>query len=147
MKQFFRCLSIILVAVMLLSIPALAAENRASSYIMSTCVYLNLITSTEFRIWHEVIALDIMDELGAYEIKVQESTDGSTWRTVRTFNCANYPSMVDQNTHAYANYLTYTGTVGRLYRARIIMFAENSTGRGEVIVYTEPVRIISASMT
>lgn len=143
MKRFFRYISLLLVAVMLLTIPAAAAESRASSYIMSTCVYLNQISSTQFRVWHEVIARGIMDELGASEIRVQESTDGTNWVTVKTYTPADTPNMVAQNTGGYAACVTYTGIAGRYYRARIVLFAENSTGCGEVTTYTEPIRLVS----
>lgn len=143
MKRFFRYISLLLVAVMLLTVPAFAAEQRASSYIMSTCVYLNPTTGTQFRVWHEVIALGIMDELGACEIKVQESTNGVSWTTVKTYTPADTPNMVAQDTAGYAACVTYTGIAGRYYRARIVQFAENSSGRGEVIDYTDPIRVVS----
>lgn len=142
MKRFFRYISIILVVAMLLTIPAAAADSRASRYIMSTCVYLRQTISTHFRVWHEVIALGIMDELGASEIKVQESTDGISWATVATYTPTYSPNMVATNTAGYASYVTYTGIAGRYYRARIVLFAENSTGRGEVITYTEPIKLV-----
>lgn len=141
MKRFLRYISILLAAVMLLTVPAMAAEARASSYIMSTCVYLKQTTGTQFRIWHEVIALGIMDELGASQIKVQESTDGTNWTTVKTYSYTDYSSMVTENAPGYTNYVTYTGTTGRYYRARVVLFAENSTGRGEVVTYTETLKL------
>lgn len=141
MKRFFRYISILLVAVMLLTIPAVAAEPRASNYIMRTTVYLKLVTGTQFRVWHEIIALGIMDELGASEIKVQESSDGENWSTVKTFTPTDDPSMVAKDTLGYADYVTYTGTKGLYYRARIVLFAENSTGRGEVVAYTDPLKL------
>lgn len=141
MKRTFRYISFILAVVMLLTVPAFAAETRASSYIMSTCVYLNPTTGTEFRVWHEVIARGIMTELGACEIKIQESTDGVNWTTVKTVTPDEEPSMVTENDFAYAAYVTYTGVSGRYYRARIILFAENSSGRGEVIAYTDSLKV------
>lgn len=141
MKRFFRYISILLVAVMLLTIPAVAAEPRASSYIMSTCVYLKLITGTQFRVWHEVIARGMMDELGASEIKIQESSDGEDWTTVKTVTPSDESSMVTEDDFAYTAYVTYTGTKGLYYRARIVLFAENSTGRGEVVAYTDPLKL------
>ena len=142
MKRFVRIISIILVAVLLLSVPAMAAEDtRSSRYIMSTCVYLHQTTSNQFRIWHEVIALGIMDKLGASTIYVQESTDGNSWSTVWTYTSRGYPHMVAENDYFYTNYVTYLGTAGLYYRARITLFAEDSTGRGEVTVYTDVLKL------
>ena len=141
MKRFIRYISLFLIAAMLLAVPAFAAESRASHYIMSTCVYLDQTSSTQFDVWHEVIALGIMDELGACEIKIQESTDGENWTTVKTFTPEEEPSMVTENAPGHAGHVSYTGTVGRYYRARLIMFAENSKGRGEVTTYTETLKL------
>lgn len=101
MKRFFRYICLILIAVILLSIPSFAAEQRASSYIMRTTAYLNPVSDIEFRVWHEVIAIGIMDELGASEVKVQESTDGTNWTTVRLYNCIGWPALVAENTAAH----------------------------------------------
>lgn len=141
MKQFVRNLCVVMAVVMLLTIPAYAAEPRASDYIMSTCVYLTKESSTRFDVWHEVIALGYMNELGAAEIKIQESTDGQNWTTVETITPSDEPSMTTENDFAYAGSVSYTGVSGRYYRARIIMFAENSTGRGEVTTYTDPLKL------
>lgn len=140
MKRWIRYISFFLTAVMLLSVPAYAAENatpRASHYIMSTCVYLDKTTSYQFNVWYEVIALGIMDEVGAYLIKVQESTDGQNWTTVKTYTPADEPSMVATNAPGHAGHVTYTGLSGRFYRAYIILYAKNSSGRGDVSDYTD----------
>ena len=144
MKRWFRCVGFILAISMLSAVPAFAAENvtpRASDYIMSTCVYLDQTSSTQFDVWYEVIALGLMDELGAYKIRIQESTNGSDWTTVYTYTAEDEPSMVDVNTIGHAGHVTYTGVSGRYYRAKITLFAENSKGRGEVITYTETLQL------
>lgn len=141
MKRLFRYISLCLIVAMLLAVPALSAEPRASDFIMSTCVYLDKTSSTQFDVWHEIIARDIMDELGTCEIQIQESTDGTNWTTVKTFTPEEESSMVTYNNYAYANHVSYTGVPGRYYRARLIMFAENSNGRGEVTTYTETLKL------
>ncbi len=141
MKRFFRCISLLLVAVMLMTIPAFAAETRASSYIMRTCVYLDQTSGTTFDVWHEIIARGIMTKLGASEIKIQESTDGVNWTTVHTFTPTEEPTMVAEDALAYTASVSYTGISGRYYRARLVMFAENSTGRGEYVTYTDTLKL------
>ncbi len=144
MKRLLRYMSFIIALSLLLAVPALAAENvtpRASDYIMSTCVYLDQTSGTQFDVWHEVIALGIMDELGAYRIRIQESTNGTDWTTVYTFTPEDEPSMVEEDSPVHVGYVTYTGVKGRYYRAKITMFAENSKGRGEVVTYTETLRL------
>ena len=141
MKQFVRYFSLFMAAVMLLAAPVFAAEPRGSDYIMSTCVYLTKGSGNQINIWHEVIARGLMTELGAAEIKVQETTVGQNWTTVEIITPSDEPSMTTENDIAYAASVSYTGVSGRYYRARIIMFAENSSGRGEVATYTEPLKL------
>ena len=144
MKRWFRCVGFILAISMLLAVPAFATENvtpRANDYIMSTCVYLDQTSGTQFDVWYEVIALGLMDELGAYKIRIQESTNGSSWTTVYTFTSDEVPSMVTQDDIIHTGYVSYTGVSGRYYRAKITLFAENSNGRGEVITYTETLQL------
>ena len=144
MKRWFRCISFLLALSLLLAVPAFAAETvtpRANDYIMRTCVYLDQISGTQFDVWYEVIALGEMEELGAYKIRIQKSSDGESWTTVYTFTQEDEPSMVLENSWAHFGYVTYTGVSGYYYRAKITMFAENSTGRGEVITYTETLRL------
>ena len=144
MKQWTRYVSFLMAAVMLLATPAFAAENvtpRASDYIMSTCVYLDQTSGTQFDVWYEVIALGLMDEVGAYRIRIQESTNGSSWTTVYTFTPEDEPSIVKEDSNYHVGYVSYTGVAGRYYRAKITLFAENSTGRGEVVTYTETLKL------
>ena len=88
MKKTVQMISFLLVAVMVMAVPALAQESAvpyASRYIMSTCIYLDQTSDTQFNVWHEVIARGIMDEVGACEIKIQQSADGQNWTTVRKY--------------------------------------------------------------
>lgn len=142
MKRFSRLICMMLAAVMLLAIPAAASENaepRASSFFGSTDVYLYKTSSTQFQAWFEVSALYTMDKVGASEIKIQESSDDENWTTVKTFSMAYYSNMIDENSGAHASYVTYTGTTGKYYRAKITLYAENSTGVGERIRYTSSI--------
>lgn len=144
MKRFIRLACLVTVMALLLAVPAFAAEEptpRASHYIMKTCVYLDQISSTQFNVWYEVIALGIMDEVGAYSIRIQESTDGQNWYTVKTFYASDTPSMTIENDMGHSGYVTYNGIIGRYYRACIILFAENSSGEGHVSDTTETLRL------
>lgn len=144
MKRFIRLVSLVVVIAMLLAVPAFATEDttsRASHYIMSTCVYLSKIASIQFNIWYEVIALGIMDEVGAYSIRVQESTDGQNWTTVKTFYASSTPSMAIENDMGHTGYVTHTGRLGYYYRARIVLFARKGNGEGHVSNTTEIIQL------
>lgn len=144
MKRFSRMISLLLAVVMALAIPAAAMENenaRASSFFGSSDVYLYKTSSTKFQAWFEVSALYTMDEVGASEIKIQESSDGENWTTVKTCTMANYSNLVCENTGAHASYVSYTGTVGKYYRAKITLYAKNSTGTGYWTRYTSSIQL------
>ena len=142
MKRFSRIVYMLLAVMMVLAAPAAAIENgdsRASNFFGSSDVYLQQTTSTQFRVWFEVTALDGMDKLGASEIKVQRSSDGVNWTTMKTYTPSSYANMMDENSGVHVSYVTYTGQTGYYYRAKISLYAENSTGVGEWIRYTSSI--------
>ena len=137
-------ISLLLAVVMVLAVPAAALENenaRASSFFGSSDVYLYKISSTKFQAWFEVSALYTMDKVGASEIKIQESSDGENWTTVKTCTMANYSNLIDENSGFHASYVSYTGTAGRYYRAKITLYAKNSTGTGYWTRYTSSIQL------
>lgn len=142
MKRIFRQLCVLLAMLIVLSVPAAAEEinaPRASNFFMSHSVYLYQTTSTQFQAWFEVSALGIMDKLGASEIKIQKSSDGENWTTMRTFSMGDYSNLICDNTGTHASYVTYTGQRGYYYRAKVTLYAKNSSGFGEWIRYTDPI--------
>lgn len=142
MKKLIRYLSLFLVTAMLLTIPALAAETpRASYFFARTSTYLEKVSGTTFDIWFDVTATGTMDVLGVSTIKVQRSSDKSTWTTMKTFSKSNYSQMTDDNTVAHDDCVTYTGTAGYYYRAKVVFYAENSSGVGEYTMYTSTISV------
>lgn len=139
MKRISRLVCILLVALLILASTATAAENtepRASSFFGSSDVYLYQTTSTQFQAWFEVTALGGMDKLGAKVIKIQKSADGENWTTMKTYSMDNYSHLICENTASHASYVTYTGQTGYYYRAKITLYAKNSSGIGEWDRYT-----------
>ena len=134
MKRFTQLICLFLVIVTILSIPALAAE-QASNYFMSHSTYLWEISDSEFQVWFHVTAVEGMDVLGVSEIKVQYSSDGVNWDTVKT-----YSGQYAYNTGAYNGYVTYSEAQSRgYYRAKVTYYAENDTGIGEYVDYTSSI--------
>ena len=144
MKRFIRGASLVLALVMVLTVPAFAAEPvqpRASSFFMQSSVYLCNVSGTSFEAWFDVTGLDIMDVIGAKYIKIQRSSDGSNWTTVKTFSKDTFTHLVDTDTFAHAAGVSYVGTGGYYYRAHIQLYAENSTGYGTWDRYTSSIYI------
>ena len=142
MKRFVRCFAVLLVAAMLLTISAFAAEMpRASNFFTRTSTYIDKTTGTSFEVWFDVTATGTMDELGATTIKIQRSPDGSNWTTMKTFSKDSYSQMIDEDTAWHGSYVTYTGTAGYYYRAKVTFYAKNDSGTGTYTMYTSTVTV------
>jgi len=129
--------------VMLVTLPVAAedVESRASSFFMSSNVYLYKTSSIQFQAWFTVVAVDGMDELGASTIKIQRSSDGTSWTTMKTYTKANYPELICEDTSAHGACVTYAGTPGYYYRAKITLYAKDSSGIGEMTRYTAKMQL------
>lgn len=141
MKRIIQCVCLTLVFSMLLAFPALAVDNRASSYFISSSVYLYKTSSTTFEAWFEVDALGTMEELGASLIKIQRSSDGVNWTTMKTVTKEDDSDLICGNTGSHASCVAYTGTTGYYYRAYIELYAKNSSGTGTWNRYTSSMRL------
>lgn len=136
MKRFSRIICIVLVLVTVLSTTAFAAEPvepRGSNYFWSSSVYFWHVSGSQYQIWFDVTAKDLMNELGASQIIVEQSTDLVNWTPVKTYYKSSYPQMTTKATTAsYDNYVTYYPTSGYAYRAIVTLYAKNSSGYGEM---------------
>lgn len=144
MKRFIRCICLLLVLSMVLAIPAFAAEAatpKASNFFMSSSVYLCNVSGTSFEAWFQVTGVRTMDVIGAKTIKIQRSSDGSNWTTVKTFSMDNYSHLVDDNTGTHAAGVSYTGSSGYYYRAYVELYAKKGTGIGLMDEYTSKIYI------
>lgn len=128
MKRFIQCVCLILVAAMLLPIPAFAAEQRSSEYFAKYSAFLWKTSSTEFEVWFDILALETMAELGASSIKVERSTDQENWETMQTYKMEDYSEMTEENSLRYTNCVTYTYEHGYYYSAIIVLYAKKSDG-------------------
>lgn len=138
MKRLVRIVCLIVVVSMFLAVPAVAEEQteRASNFFSSHKAYCYEKSSTELAVFFSVIAVDTMDELGARLVKVQRSSNGSNWTTVKTFTKESYPQMIDTDAFLHGTTLYCTKTSGYYYRAYVEFYAKNSTGTGERYYYT-----------
>lgn len=142
MKRLVQCISLLLALVMLMTIPAFAVGTpKASYYFTRMSTYLEKTSGTTFEVWFDVTATGTMQELGVSTIKVQRSSDRSTWTTMKTYSKADYSQMTDDNTAGHADCVTYTGTTGYYYRAKVTFYAKNSSGTGEYTLYTSTISL------
>ena len=143
MKRFTQLICLLLVMSIILVTPASAMEGTAwgSNYFHSRLAYLHPTTGTAFRIWIEVEAVGMMDKLGASEIILQRSSDNSTWTDVKTYSKTVYQNLVKSNAYHYETYVTYTGTSGNYYRAKVWFYAERDNGTAEYSYTTESIYV------
>lgn len=144
MKRFLRCICLLLVLATVISIPVFAAETsepRSSSFFLRSSVYLGNVSGKSFEAWFEVTGVRTMDIIGAKTIKIQRSSDGSNWTTVKTFSMDTYTSLVDTNTITHAKGVSYTGSSGYYYRAYIQLYAKSGVNTGTMNEYTSSIYI------
>ena len=139
MIKYCRYLCIILVCSMCLTCTAYAAENndvRSSQFFWRSSAWLTKTSSNQFRACFDVTCIGIMEEVGARTIRIQKSTDGVNWTTIITYSKDTSPYLIDYNTAAHGTCVSYTGTPGCYYRAVVTLYAKNSSGIGEMTVYS-----------
>ncbi len=144
MKRFFRCTCFVLAMIMVLTTPTFAAEvlePKSSSFFIKSSVYLCNVSGNSFEAWFNVTGTGTMDAVGANFIKIQRSSDGVNWTTVRTCLKENYLYLVDYNSTGHAAGVSHTGTGGYYYRAYIQLYAKNSSGYGTMDRYTSAIYI------
>lgn len=144
MKQFVKCICLILVVSMIFAIPVMAEEildARSSNYFTRSSVYLYETSGATFQAWFDVTAVRTMEKIGAKEIKIQRSSDNENWTTMATYSMDDYSSLICANTVTHSAHVTYTGSRGYYYRAYIKLYAKDSTGSGTWARYTSSIYI------
>lgn len=143
MKRFTQLICLLLVMSVVLVTPAWATEGTTwgSNYFHSRLAYLYPANGNQFEIWIEVEAVGMMDKLGASEIILQRSTNNSTWTDVKTYTKEAYPNLVDDDAFAYEAYVTYTGSSGYYYRAKVWFYAERDNGTAEYAYTTDSIYV------
>ena len=105
------------------------AHPYASSYLSSYNAYVYLPGNGNVQVYFNVQGTGTMDELGALFIELYESTDGSDWDCVKTFNHYSTSGMMSYNDNFHSNYVSYSGVSGRYYKAYVCVWAgDNGNG-------------------
>ena len=134
MKTAFRCICLLLIMSIILTIPVHAEEpsTRASNYFSSLQTYICDINGTQFSIYFGVTGTRRMEKIGASQIEIQRSVNNATWTTVATYTPEDYPQMIESNTASCVGSVSYTGSMDDDYRAYVTFYAENSSGWAEM---------------
>lgn len=139
MKRFIRCTCLFLVMAIVLAIPALATETidpRGSNYFIRSSVYLCNVSGNSFEAWFDVTAVNNMDVIGVNFIKIQQSSDGTNWTTVKTYAKENYSNLVNNYSVTHAAGVSYTATGGYYYRAFVQLYAKKGVNTATMNAYS-----------
>ena len=98
-------------------------QPYASKYLTSYNTYVCAMGSGKIEVWFNVMGTGTMDEIGVLSIMLYESTNQSTWTSVKTYSHENYASMLEENDYYHCSYVSYQGTAGKYYKAYVCIWA------------------------
>ena len=145
MKHFKRFLGVCLTLCMMMGILTtfVAASETSSAYLDGYRAGLTAKSGGKIAITVDVSGVGSMTEIGASKIYLYESTDGSLFSRIETFESDDYPKMLGAGTWYYDTPITYDGTAGNYYYAIVYCYAANSSGSDTGGYETEICRAIS----
>lgn len=121
------------------AIPATEEANpRASYYLTSYNTYPYNAALGKIRIYFNVTGVDYMDEIGTLNIKIYESTDNTNWTWVKTYTHDTTSGMLGYNKIYHSGYVTYSGTIGRYYKAYVCIWAGQGGNGDARYMWTQP---------
>lgn len=126
----FKVVVFILIVACVFPVNAMAAEPRASDYLISYSAYIYPAGWGKVQVWFTVDGPGYMDEIGTLEIQLYESKDNETWTWVKTFNYTDYSDMLVYDDFTHTGHIEYNGTIGRYYKAYVCVWA-GKNGNGD----------------
>ena len=137
-SRALRITALVLVIVLILPVGAIAAVPRSSLYLDSYSAYVYPAGWGKIQVWFDVTGAGDMDEIGALNIKLYESTDNETWTWVETFQYQNYSGMLGYNDYTHTGHVEYNGTIGRYYKAYVCVWAGKNGDGDNRYFWTSP---------
>ena len=99
-------------------------EPCASYYLTSYSAYVYVTDSGEVQVWYDVMGTGWMDEIGALSIRLYESTDGTNWTWVETFNHEDHEGMLIYDDYYISSHVSYpNGSPSKQYKAYVGIWA------------------------
>ena len=118
-----RIIAVLLLLALVIPARVTAVETRASYYLDAYSAYVYPAGWGKIQVWVSVDGTNDMDEIGALEIQLYESTDNENWTWVKTFDYTDYPDMLGYNDYYHTGHVEYNGTIGRYYKAYVCVWA------------------------
>lgn len=132
-----KIIAITLIVAFVFPINAMALETRASDYLTAYSAYIYPAGWGKVQVWFSVDGTNDMDEIGALNIKLYESTDNETWTWVKTYQHFDYSGMLGYNDFSHYGHVEYNGTIGRYYKAYVCVWA-GKNGDGDTRYFWTP---------
>lgn len=112
------------------------AEPQASSYLSAYKAYISPVGNGKIEVWFSVSGVNLMDKIGAATIVLKQSSNGTSWTTVKTFQAESYSGMLATDKMSYTSHVSYSGTAGKYYQAIVTVYAEKGSGSDSRLVTT-----------
>lgn len=110
---------------------SVSASARSSAYLNGYRAGITPESGGKLVITVDVTGVGPMSEIGAKTIYVYESSNGTDFHWVATYESSDYPIMMGSGGVFYKDVITHQGTPGLYYCATVCVYAGNSTGGDE----------------
>ena len=135
-RKTVRVIAIVIIFSTLFSCTAYA-DMTASKYISNYDGGCRWNGSTTVEVRFDISTKRYVDQLGATQINLYESTDLSTWTLVKTFQYYYYSNMMAYNDYTMGSYVSYNSAIsGRHYKAVIYFIVINGSDTETRTFYT-----------
>ena len=132
MKHFGKkLLSVFFALMMISSILCTSVSARSSAYLNGYRAGITPKSGGKLVITVDVTGVGYMPEIGAKTIYVYESSNGTDFHWVATYESSDYSQMMGSGSIFYEDVITHQGTPGLYYCATVFVYAGNSTGGDE----------------
>ena len=106
-----------------------SAATRSSAYLSSYTARVKALSGGEIAVVVDVSGAGTMDEIGAAEIHIYESTNDVSFDLVESYYSDDYPEMLwEDDTYYYDDPVIYEGIPGRYYMATVCFYAAKNNG-------------------
>lgn len=121
-----KLIALLMMFTVIFSMTAVANAALFSSEYISNCYAAAEVSSNgRVTVSYDIRATGVMNVLGAKTIIIQEQAPGSSsWTSVATLSCDDYPNMLGYNRRYYDSDVYYSGKSGYSYRAKVYFYAE-----------------------
>ena len=139
-KQALSFLTALLFVVGILTSPATATmQPQASAYINSYVATVSAVGGGKVSVKVQVQAKSFMSEIGATNIRIEQSINNEAWTIAATYSSDSVAAMLSSGTIYNKTPVTYQGTSGYQYRAVVTCYAANAAGSDSKVYVTPTV--------